>query len=96
MTMVSELVLSRNQLLQMVRKYEDSEFSTPLQRLSLITTDLQEGVMKTRMQPIGNAWSKIPRIVRDLSLDLDKKIELEMIGAETELDRQVLEIVLPP
>lgn len=96
MTMVSELVLYRNQLLQMVRKYEDSEFSTPLQRLSLITTDLQEGVMKTRMQPIGNAWSKIPRIVRDLSLDLDKKIELEMIGAETELDRQVLEMIKDP
>ncbi len=87
MTMVSELVLSRNQLLQMVRKYEDSEFSTPLQRLSLITSDLQEGVMKTRMQQIGSAWSKLPRIVRDLSLDLDKKIELEMLGADTELDR---------
>lgn len=96
MTMVSELVLSRNQLLQMVRKYEDSEFSTPLQRLSLITTDLQEGVMKTRMQPIGNAWSKIPRIVRDLSLELDKKIELEMLGADTELDRQVLEMIKDP
>jgi two-component system chemotaxis sensor kinase CheA len=96
MTMVSELVLSRNQLLQMVRKFEDSEFAAPLQRLSLITTDLQEGVMKTRMQPIGNAWSKLPRIVRDLSLDLDKKIDLEMVGAETELDRQVLEMIKDP
>jgi len=54
---------------------------------------LQEGVMKTRMQPIGNAWQKLPRIVRDLSLSLDKKIDLEMIGAETELDRQVLEVI---
>jgi two-component system, chemotaxis family, sensor kinase CheA len=96
MTMVSELVLSRNQLLQMVRKYEDSEFTTPLQRLSLITTDLQEGVMKTRMQQIGSAWSKLPRIIRDLSIDLDKKIELEMIGADTELDRQVLEMIKDP
>jgi two-component system chemotaxis sensor kinase CheA len=96
MTMVSELVLSRNQLLQMVRKFEDSEFAAPLQRLSLITTDLQEGVMKTRMQAIGNAWSKLPRIIRDLSLDLNKKIELEMIGAETELDRQVLEMIKDP
>ena len=96
MTMVSELVLSRNQLLQMVRKYEDSEFSAPLQRLSLITTDLQEGVMKTRMQPIGNAWSKLPRIVRDLSHELGKKIDLEMRGAETELDRQVLEMIKDP
>ena len=96
MTMVSELVLSRNQLLQMVRKYEDSEFSAPLQRLSLITTDLQEGVMKTRMQAIGNAWSKLPRIVRDLSHELGKKIELDMRGAETELDRQVLEMIKDP
>jgi len=96
MTMVSELVLSRNQLLQMVRKYEDSEFSAPLQRLSLITTDLQEGVMKTRMQPIGNAWSKLPRIVRDLSHELGKKIDLDMRGAETELDRQVLEMIKDP
>lgn len=96
MTMVSELVLSRNQLLQMVRQFEDSDFAAPLQRLSLITTDLQEGVMKTRMQPIGNAWSKLPRIVRDLSLDLDKKIDLEMVGAETELDRQVLEMIKDP
>ena len=96
MTMVSELVLSRNQLLQMVRKFEDSDFAAPLQRLSLITTDLQEGVMKTRMQAIGNAWSKLPRIIRDLSLDLDKKIDLEMVGAETELDRQVLEMIKDP
>ncbi|MPY70403.1 MAG: response regulator [Alphaproteobacteria bacterium] len=96
MTMVSELVLSRNQLLQILRKYEESEFAAPLQRLSLVTTDLQEGVMKTRMQPIGNAWSKLPRIVRDLSHELDKKIELEMFGAETELDRQVLEMIKDP
>jgi two-component system chemotaxis sensor kinase CheA len=96
MTMVSELVLSRNQLLQMLRSYEDSEFTTPLQRLSLITTDLQEAVMKTRMQPIGNAWTKLPRIVRDLSHELDKKIDLEMLGADTELDRQVLEMIKDP
>ena len=64
MTMVSELVLTRNQLLQMVRGRADSEFKGPLQRLSLVTTELQEGVMKTRMQPIGNAWSKLPRLVR--------------------------------
>ncbi len=96
MTMVSELVLSRNQLLQILRAQEDSEFAAPLQRLNLVTTDLQEGVMKTRMQPIGNAWSKLPRIVRDLSNDLDKKIDLQMIGAETELDRQVLEMIKDP
>ena len=96
MTMVSELVLTRNQLLQMVRNHEDSEFKVPLQRLSHVTTDLQEGVMKTRMQPIGNAWNKLPRIVRDLANDLGKKIELKMLGADTELDRQVLEMIKDP
>lgn len=96
MNMVSELVLTRNQLLQMVREKEDSEFSVPIQRLSQTTTELQEGVMKTRMQPIGNAWAKLPRIIRDLSLELDKKIDLDMHGAETELDRQVLELIKDP
>jgi len=96
MTMVSELVLTRNQLLEIVRRHEESEFKTPLQRLSNVTAELQEGVMKTRMQPIGNAWQKLPRIVRDLSNDLGKKIELEMHGAETELDRQVLDLIKDP
>ena len=96
MTLVSELVLTRNQLLQIVRRHEDSDFTVPLQRLSNITADLQEGVMKTRMQPIGNAWNKLPRIVRDLCAEMGKKIELEMHGAETELDRQVLELIKDP
>src|SRR5262249_18465265 len=64
MTTVSELVLTRNQLLEIVRRNEDSDFRAPLQRLSNVTAELQEGVMKTRMQPIGNAWQKLPRIVR--------------------------------
>ena len=96
MTLISELVLTRNQLLQMVRSHDDSELSVPLQRLSHITTDLQERVMKTRMQPIGNAWAKLPRIVRDLSVDSGKKIELVMLGADTELDRQILELIKDP
>jgi len=96
MTLVSELVLTRNQLLQMVRGQEDSAFKVPLQRLSHIISDLQEGVMKTRMQPIGNAWAKLPRIIRDLSIEMNKKIELVMQGAETELDRQVLELIKDP
>jgi len=96
MTMVSELVLTRNQLLEIVRRHEDSEFKVPLQRLSNVTAELQEGVMKTRMQPIGNAWQKLPRIVRDLAQELGKQIELEMVGAETELDRQVLELIKDP
>jgi two-component system, chemotaxis family, sensor kinase CheA len=96
MTTVSELVLTRNQLLEIVRRHEDSDFKVPLQRLSNVTAELQEGVMKTRMQPIGNAWQKLPRVVRDLSAELDKDIELEMFGADTELDRQVLELVKDP
>ncbi|MCH8961102.1 MAG: Hpt domain-containing protein, partial [Bacteroidetes bacterium] len=96
MNLVGELVLTRNQLMQMVRGQRDSEFTVPLQRLSHVTTDLQEGVMQTRMQPIGNAWAKLPRIVRDLAIELDKKIELEMRGADTELDRQVLELIKDP
>ncbi len=96
MTLVSELVLTRNQLLQVARRQESAAFAVPLQRLSQITSDLQEGVMKTRMQPIGNAWNKLPRLVRDLARDLGKKIDLVMLGAETELDRQVLELIKDP
>src|SRR6201995_404469 len=96
MTMVSELVLTRNQLLEISRRNEDTEFKAPLKRLSNVTAELQEGVMKTRMQPIGNAWQKLPRIVRDLSGELGKQIELEMHGADTELDRQVLDLIKDP
>jgi len=96
MTMVSELVLTRNQLLQMVRHLEDSEFTVPLQRLSNITAELQDGVMKTRMQPVGTAWKKLPRIVRDCSQDIGKKINLVMTGEDTDLDRQVLELIKDP
>src|SRR5690606_11995079 len=78
MQMVSELVLTRNQLMQVARTKEDKDFLTPLQQLSHITTELQDGIMKTRMQPIGNAWSKFPRLIRDLSHELGKKIELKM------------------
>lgn len=96
MTVVSELVLTRNQLMQIMRDENDSRFVAPLQRLNHVTSELQEGVMKTRMQPIGNAWSKLPRIIRDLAVDLNKKIDLKMLGADTELDRQVLELIKDP
>jgi len=97
MTMVSELVLTRNQLLEIARRNaEDHGYKVPLQRLSQVTAELQDGVMKTRMQPIGNAWQKLPRVVRDLSNELSKKIELVMQGADTELDRQVLEVIKDP
>jgi two-component system chemotaxis sensor kinase CheA len=96
MTMVSELVLTRNQVMQILRNHKESDFAAPLQRLNHVTSELQEGVMKTRMQPIGNAWAKLPRLIRDLSHELGKKIDLEMIGADTELDRQVLELIKDP
>ena len=96
MTMVSELVLTRNQLMQILRGQKDSEFGIALQRLSHVTSELQEGVMKTRMQPIGNAWAKLPRLIRDLGIELKKKIDLQMKGAETELDRQVMELIKDP
>ena len=96
MTLVSEMVLTRNQLLQISRNREDSAFATPLQRLSTLTGELQDSVMKTRMQPIGAAWKKLPRLVRDLSYELNKKIDLVMDGEGTELDRQVLELIRDP
>ncbi|NNC00905.1 hybrid sensor histidine kinase/response regulator, partial [Corallococcus exiguus] len=89
-------VLTRNQLLEISRRVDDHSYKVPLQRLSHVTAELQEGVMKTRMQPIGNAWQKLPRVVRDLSAELSKKIDLVMQGADTELDRQVLEVIKDP
>ena len=96
MTMISELVLTRNQLIEIARRQEDPEYKISLQRLSTVTAELQEAVMRTRMQPIGNAWQKLPRVVRDLSKDLNKPIELLMVGADTELDRQVLDLIKDP
>src|SRR5438034_348550 len=68
----------------------------PLRPGEVSLDELQEGVMKTRMQPIGNAWQKLPRVVRDLSTELGKPIEFEMHGADTELDRQVLDLIKDP
>lgn len=96
MTLVSELVLTRNQLLQVSRHEADSALSSPIQQLNYVVSDLQEAVMKTRMQPVGNAWAKLPRIVRDISHELGKDIDLVMEGEETELDRQVLDLIKDP
>ncbi len=96
MTMVSELVLTRNQLLEIARKSHEEQFKIPLQRLSSITAELQATVMKTRMQPIAAAWSKLPRVVRDLCVELNKQIELETFGADTEIDRHVLDLIRDP
>lgn len=96
MNVASELVLIRNQLIQTLRAQPDSPFAAPLQRLNHVTSELQESVMTTRMQPISAAWAKLPRLARDLAVELNKRIEVVTHGAETELDRQVLEMIKDP
>ncbi len=96
MTCVGELVLARNQILQFSNTLSDGEFHRTSQRLNLITTELQEGVMKTRMQPIGNVWSKFPRLVRDLATICGKQVRIEMEGKETELDKTIIEAIKDP
>jgi len=96
MNLVGELVLARNQVLQFTAGREDSGFLSTAQRLNLITTELQEGVMKTRMQPIGNVWNKLPRIVRDMSVSCGKRVEVAMEGADTELDKTIIEAIKDP
>jgi len=96
MNLVGELVLARNQIVQLVGEEQDSHYAGASQRLNLITTELQEGVMKTRMQPIGNVWNKLPRVVRDLSLSCGKQVKLVMEGQETELDKTIIEAIKDP
>ena len=96
MDLVGELVLTRNQILQFNIEREDPALNATSQRLNLITTELQEGVMKTRMQPIGMVWNKLPRVVRDMATTLGKQIHLQMDGAETELDRTIIEAIKDP
>jgi two-component system chemotaxis sensor kinase CheA len=96
MNLVGELVLARNQVLQFTSKHADSAFTATAQRLNLITTELQGSAMKTRMQPIGNIWSKLPRVVRDLSASCGKEIRLEMEGNDTELDKTIIEAIKDP
>ena len=96
MNLVGELVLARNQILQFSPNEEDTSFQASTQRLNQITTELQEGVMKTRMQPIGSIFGKYPRMVRDLAKSCGKEIQLEMSGKETELDKTILEAVKDP
>lgn len=96
MNLAGELVLNRNQLLEIAARDEDSEFSAPVQQLNRITAELQNAIMKTRMQPVGSAWGKLPRIVRDIARDTGKKIELDMKGASTEMDRQLVQALQDP
>jgi two-component system, chemotaxis family, sensor kinase CheA len=96
MDLVGELVLTRNQILQFNIEREDPALNATSQRLNLITTELQEGVMKTRMQPIGVVWNKLPRVVRDMAMSLGKQIQLQMDGADTELDKTIIEVIKDP
>jgi len=96
MNLVGELVLTRNQIMQLAEGQSDSQYSGPSQRLNLITSELQEGVMKTRMQPIETVWRKLPRVVRDLAHQLDKQVRVEMEGKKTELDKTIIEAIKDP
>lgn len=96
MDLVGELVLARNQILQFSTTQQDSAFLNTTQRLNLITTELQECVMRTRMQPIENVWGKFPRVVRDLALACGKRVRVEMEGKDTELDKTILEAIKDP
>jgi two-component system chemotaxis sensor kinase CheA len=96
MNLVGELVLARNQILQFSTRSENSSLNATAQKLNLITTELQEGVMRTRMQPIGNVWASLPRVVRDLATTCGKRISLKMDGAETELDKTIIEAIKDP
>jgi two-component system, chemotaxis family, sensor kinase CheA len=96
MNLVGELVLARNQILQFTRNNEETKLMTTGQRLNLIATELQESVMKTRMQPIGSIWSRFPRTVRDLAMACGKQVRIEMEGQATELDRTLIEAIKDP
>jgi len=96
MNLVGELVLARNQILQFANRVQDTSFLTVSQHLNRITTELQEGVMKTRMQPIGNIWGQFPRTVRDVALGCGKEVNIEMEGKETELDKTIIEAIKDP
>ncbi len=96
MTLVGELVLARNQLLQFANSVTDTALHAVSQHMNLIATELQEEVMKTRMQPIGNIWGKFPRTVRDLVVSCGKEVRIQMEGKETELDKTIIEAIKDP
>ncbi len=96
MTLAGELVLTRNQLLQNVAKTETNQFEQAVQRLDLVTSELQEAVMATRMQPISNVFNKFQRVVRDLSEGLGKEVELHIEGKDVELDKTIIEAIGDP
>ncbi len=96
MNRVGELVLSRNQIMQFVPQMEDANFHAASQRLNLCTSELQESIMKTRMQPISNVFNRFPRVVRDITQSINKNVTLKLEGAETELDKTIIEGIRDP
>ena len=96
MVLVSELVLTRNQLLELTRKHEDEAVKAPMQRLSGLTSDLQDSVMRARMQPLSRLFARLPRLIRELAAETHKKLALVMEGGDTELDRQLIEVIRDP
>lgn len=96
MRQVGELVLTRNRISRLASSAQDVDLARSAQQLNLIASELQEGVMRTRMQPIEHVWSKMPRVVRDLAAMCGREVRLEMVGGDTELDRSLLEAVKDP
>lgn len=96
MTLMGEMVLVRNQVLQFSNNSEDLELLSMSKRLNVVTSEIQAEMMKTRMQPIGNVISKFTRVVRDLSHELKKNIQLQLMGTETEVDKSLLEAIKDP
>jgi two-component system chemotaxis sensor kinase CheA len=96
MTIAGEIVLARNQILQYSQQQGDPSFQNTCRQLNLITTELQEHVMKTRLQPIGNVWNRFPRLVRDTARACGKQVRLEEEGSETELDKTLIEAIRDP
>lgn len=96
MNVVGELVITRNQILQYSKIKDDSDLNRYAQQLNTITTELQTDIMTTRMQPVGSVFNKFERIVRDLSRSQKKKVRLNIVGQETELDKTLLEVIKDP
>jgi two-component system, chemotaxis family, sensor kinase CheA len=96
MTLVEELVLARNQVVSFADGLDNSSFAGICQQLDLITSDLQEGIVRTRMQPMSTVFQKLPRVVRDLAIAHQKQVHIHIEGAETELDRSIMEQIKDP
>ncbi|MBD2495708.1 chemotaxis protein CheA [Nostoc sp. FACHB-280] len=96
MNLVGELVLTRNQVIGLSQRYKDSNLTATCQRLNLITSQLQEEVMKTRLQPMSTIWQKFPRVIRDLAIAHGKQVTVEIQGADTEVDKSIIEAIKDP